>query len=185
MDKKAVRQRLLGQRKQLTFAACEHLSQQVQQQLLEADSFSSCETLALYSPINNEVRTDRLLATARATGKRICFPRVCDSEMLFVVVGADTVLAAGSFGVAEPKTGEVLSASEIDLIVVPGIAFDRHGFRLGYGKGFYDRELSGRGTSTVTVGLCYDFQLCATLPVEAHDQRLDYIATQTQLIPCH
>lgn len=184
MDKGSIRQRLLDQRKQLTGSVCQCYSLQIQQRLLATDCFSSCKTLALYNPINNEVQTDRLLAVAREFGKRICFPRVCNSRMQFVASQSEADFVVGKFGIAEPETGEVVPVDEIDLVVVPGVAFDCQGFRLGYGKGFYDRELSRPRAATLTVGLCYDFQLCKSLPVEAHDQQLDYIATQTQLIPC-
>ncbi len=184
MEKRAIRQQLLTQRKQLGEATCRELSHQVQQHLLDSDCFSHAETLALYSPINNEVRTDQLFGAARLFKKQVCYPRVFGKALQFVTVASAAELVPGTFGVAEPRDGSVLSADEIDLIVVPGVAFDRDGFRLGYGKGFYDRELSRMAAAAVSVGLCFDFQLCDSLPVEAHDEQLDYVVTETQFIPC-
>lgn len=185
MGKHAIRQQLLLRRKQLKKAYRLDLSERAQQQLLNLDSFSRAEILALYSPVNNEVCTNRLLTVALAQGKQVCFPRVCGETMQFVALDSVAELQPGAFGVAEPVGQNVLSVGQIDLIVVPGVAFDRNGFRLGYGKGFYDRELSLVSPATVSIGLCYDFQLCERLPIEDHDQSLDYIATETQLIPCH
>lgn len=184
MDKKAIRQRLLRQRKQLTALTCRTLSQKIQQNLVAADCFSCSRTLALYSPINNEVRTDLLFLTARNDGKRVCFPRVCGERLQFVLVDSAEDLSAGTFGVCEPVAGALVAAEEIDLLVVPGVAFDRSGHRLGYGKGFYDRELAACADSVSAVGLGYEFQLCQRLPAEEHDQPLDFIATETALIPC-
>lgn len=184
MVKHTIRQQLLVQRKQLDEKNCQDLSLRIQQSLIDADCFSRAETLALYSPINNEVRTDHLLAVARQSGKQVCYPRVCGEALQFVQVVSVAELAPGAFGVAEPKSGGIVPVGEIDLVVVPGVAFDLNGYRLGYGKGFYDRELSRVTQKTASVGLCYEFQLCEELPVEEHDQQLDYIATEMQLIPC-
>lgn len=184
MGKHEIRQQLLLRRKQLDEALWLELSLRIQQRLLDSECFSRAETLALYSPINKEVQTGTLLNVARMHDKRICFPRVCGDALQFVEFGPAAELQLGAFGVAEPVGKVVLSAQQIDLVVVPGVAFDRDGFRLGYGKGFYDRELSRMTSSTICVGLCYEFQLCDTLPVEAHDQQLDYVVTETRLIPC-
>ena len=185
MEKQAKRQLLLQQRKQLTEAACLELSLCIQQRLLDFPCFSTAETLALYSPINNEVRTGHLLDKSHAAGKRVCFPRVTGETLQFVAVDSVAELQCGSFGVAEPIGDNVLPVQTIDLLVVPGVAFDQEGYRLGYGKGFYDRELARLTRTTTTVGLCYDFQLCEALPIEEHDQQLDYVITETQFIPCH
>jgi 5-formyltetrahydrofolate cyclo-ligase len=185
MEKQALRQQQLLRRKKLDQALCHDLSLRIQQRLLASELFPSAKTLALYSPVNNEVHTDRLLVAARSQGQRVGFPRVCGEALQFVIVEAAADLQPGIFGVAEPTGSRLLPPEELDLLVVPGVAFDRDGFRLGYGKGFYDRELARMAPTTVSVGLGYDFQLCEQLPVEDHDQQLDYIVTETQLIPCH
>jgi 5-formyltetrahydrofolate cyclo-ligase len=183
MEKQATRQKLLQQRKQLDENTSVELSLRIQRQVLAADCFSHAETLALYSPINNEVRTQTLLTEARSAGKQVCFPRVNGESLQFVAVESNSQLQPGAFGVAEPRDGKILAPEAIDLLVVPGVAFDREGYRLGYGKGFYDRELARMAGATVSVGLCYEFQLCERLPVEEHDQQLDFVATETQFIP--
>ncbi len=184
MEKQVTRQQLLSRRKQLTETTCLESSRQIQQRMIESDLFSSATTLALYSPVNNEVRTRLLHDCAVEQGKQVCYPRVVGESLQFVAIDSLELLQPGSFRVAEPVSGDALDVGMIDLLVVPGVAFDREGFRLGYGKGFYDRELSRVATATVSVGLCFDFQLCDRLPVEAHDQRLDYLVTETQFIPC-
>lgn len=185
MEKHATRQQLLLRRKQLDEASCFDMSLRIQHRLLAFESFSRAETLALYSPVNNEVRTDRLLTVALSQRKKICFPRVSGEALQFVSINSVDDFLPGYFGVAEPVGSDFLAVGEIDLLIVPGVAFARDGFRLGYGKGFYDRELSRMTEATVSVGLCYDFQLCDALPIEDHDQRLDFVVTETQLIPCH
>lgn len=185
MGKILIRKEFLDCRKQLDLPTHSRLSQQVQQQVLSSKHFLCAQTLALYSPINNEVATAQIFAVATELNKQIYYPRVAGDELEFFRVCASTELLPGAFGVAEPLTEEKISVAELDLIIVPGIAFDLRGHRLGYGRGFYDRQLVGRPARTVSVGLSFEFQFCDLLPTEIHDQALDFIATETQFIPCH
>ena len=185
MPKHAIRQELLARRKQLKASQCHLWGLQAQQRLIASDCFKTARVLALYSPINNEVQTDLLFAAACAAGKRICYPRVRAQQLEFVEVVSAADLVTGRFGVAEPQSGEPLPVAEVDLIVVPGVAFDRAGHRLGYGKGFYDRELARATTTAASVGLCFGFQLCERLPRESHDQPVQYLVSETEFIPCH
>lgn len=185
MPKRAVRQRLLNHRKQLQVVECHPLGLQAQQHLIRAECFRDARVVALYSPINNEVATESLFSAARAAGKQICYPRVADQVLEFVEVTSLQLLRPARFGVAEPEAGRLISVDAVDLIVVPGVAFDRAGHRLGYGKGFYDRELARVSAAATSVGLCYGFQVCDRLPREAHDRPVQFLATETEFIPCH
>ena len=185
MEKVSIRKQFLDCRKQLDLSAHSRASQQIQQQLIASECFVRAKTLALYSPINNEVATEQIFSAAKKLDKQIYYPRVAGNEFSFFKVGTLDELLQGAFGVAEPVSAEKISVTDLDLVVVPGVAFDLRGHRLGYGRGFYDRQLVGKPAKTASVGLCFDFQLCDSLPVEAHDQVLDFIATETRFIPCH
>lgn len=185
MGKKFIRKQFLDSRKQLDLPTYFRLSQQAQRQLIGSEGFIRAGTLALYSPINNEVATDQIFAAAKELGKQVFYPRVVGEDLEFIEVCAVNKLVPGAFGIAEPVAGGKKTVGELDLIVVPGVAFDLGGHRLGYGCGFYDRQLAGKSTETITVGLCFEIQLCDRLPTEAHDQALDCIATETRFISCH
>jgi len=185
MEKQTVRKRLLIWRKQLDLLVCARLSQRAQQQLIASSPFARANSLALYSSIHNEVATEQIFAAARDSGKRVYYPRVAGDELEFIEVSKLNSLVSGAFGVAEPEPGEKTTVAELDLIVVPGVAFDLRGYRLGYGRGFYDRQLIRKPAVTIAVGLCFEMQLCDVLPTEAHDQMVDFIATETTFIPCH
>jgi len=185
MEKAFIRKQFLRLRKRLDLRTYLRLSQQVQQQLLDSECFARAETLALYSPINNEVATGQIFSVAKQQGKHIFYPQVNGDRLDFFEVLAATDLLPGTFGIAEPSLGETAPVAELDLVVVPGVAFDLRGHRLGYGRGFYDRQLAGKPMSTTSVGLSFDSQLCELLPVDAHDQALDFIVTETRFIPCH
>jgi 5-formyltetrahydrofolate cyclo-ligase len=185
MPKHAIRQELLLRRKRLDAAEQLHWSLQAQQRLVDSDCFKAAQVLALYSPINNEVQTALLFEVAHCQGKRVCYPRVRSESLEFIEVTVVQELRRGCFGVAEPKNGEPLPVAEIDLLVVPGVAFDRTGHRLGYGKGFYDRGLTRVATVAISVGLCFGFQLCDRLPHESHDQPVRFVVTETEFLSCH
>lgn len=126
----------------------------------------------------NELDPMPLIECAKAAGKRIAFPLCIENGGLRLFVpnnGADSFVS-GSYGILEPKPEDSTEvfAEDIDLIIVPAVAFTKECGRLGQGGGYYDRLLKKTGAFTVGVG--YDFQLCESLPVEEHDMPLDCVA---------
>lgn len=134
-------------------------------------------TVLLYHALPDEVDTSSLLRDAMLMGKRVLLPRVVGDELELRVYAPDK-LSPGAFGIMEP-TGELFPPSHyagIDLAIVPGMAFDRHGSRLGRGKGYYDRLLPLLHNA-YRMGLCYSFQLLDHIPAEGHDARMDEVVT--------
>ena len=185
MGKQNIRKQFLNCRKRLDLPTYSRLSQQAQRQLIGSEYFDQAKALALYSSIHNEVATAEIFAAARELDKQVFYPRVVGDELQFVEVCSVNDFRSGAFGVAEPLSGKKVPVSGLDLIVVPGVVFDLKGHRVGYGRGFYDRQLAGRPAGTIAVGLCFEMQLSDSLPTEDHDQALDFIATETRFIPCH
>ncbi|BCA79171.1 5-formyltetrahydrofolate cyclo-ligase [Desulfuromonas sp. AOP6] len=182
MPKHSIRERMLAERRHLAPATCFSRSLLAQRRLLQTPEFQSARTVGLYSPIMNEVFTETLFEVARDQGKQILYPRVGKDLLEFVVVEDRKELVHGRFGVLEPIGQVVLVAADIDFLVIPGLAFDLSGFRLGYGKGCYDRALAQRAGRGVLAGLCFDFQVLAQLPTELHDIRLDLVLTESRTI---
>jgi 5-formyltetrahydrofolate cyclo-ligase len=182
MDKRAIRTHMLKCRSALLPEQVAQLSRLAQQRLMATELFSSAQSLALYSPIQNEIATSDIFITARHQGKQVYYPRVAKQGLHFVEIVSPRQLVAGAFGVLEPAADLEMSAQVPDLILIPGVVFDRRGHRLGYGRGFYDRYLAGCSNQAVRVGFCYSFQLCEALPVGAHDQSLDVLVTDTETI---
>jgi 5-formyltetrahydrofolate cyclo-ligase len=185
MGKVSIRKQFLEYRKKIDLSTYDRLSQQIQSRLIASEPFARAKSVAFYSPINNEVATEQIFTAARKLNKKIYYPRVAGDELGFFAVSTLDELVRGAFGVAEPVSEEEISIAELDLVVVPGVVFDLHGYRLGYGRGFYDRQLVDKPPETVAVGFCFNFQLHESLPAEVHDQVLDFIATETKFIPCH
>ena len=182
MPKKRLRRSQLLLRRRLTEEQKCEAGRRAQQRLLRHDLFAATQVIALYAPIRGEMETYQLLDAALMAGKRVVYPRVEGERMVFVVVQSRQDLTHGSFGVLEPRGDDVVPASEIDLVVVPGLAFDRCGARLGYGKGYYDRAFENRPSSCVLIGLGYAFQLGECLPCEAHDVSLNWLVTDHEML---
>jgi 5-formyltetrahydrofolate cyclo-ligase len=118
-----------------------------------------------------------IIERAKTLVKKIALPRVEEDKITFYELSSIKSLIRGRFGIMEPPP--YMQINEIDILVVPGIAFDKTGCRLGYGKGYYDRLLSGK--RTFSIGLAYSFQLLENLPYDRYDKRLDAIASEDGL----
>ena len=152
---------------------------------LATDIYKKCSCIMLYVPLGNEADTSVIITAAHSDGKKVVLP-VTDSRTGIITpisVTADTLLSKGAFSVLEPVCGSVVPVENIDVVLVPGIAFDAKGARAGFGKGCYDRLLSG--CYGVKVGYCYSNQLCEHIPVDENDVYMDYIVTEKALIKCN
>ena len=138
--------------------------------------FSDARTVAVFCSLGDEPETSRALSRWRA-GKRIVVPRVEGDAMQFYDYDPSQ-MCPGAFGIAEPASSAcACDASQIDLIIVPGVAFTASGARLGRGKGFYDKYLALPGMRASKIGVCFAHQLAAELPAEPHDVVMDRVVT--------
>lgn len=174
---------MLARRRALTETEARSAGQFAQQALIATREFAEARAVALYFPVHNEVDTAEVMREAQASAKTVLFPAVCPGGLEFRQICDPGMLRRGAFSIPEPDAAcPVYSPGEADLIVIPGVAFDMSGRRIGYGKGFYDRalhQLEGKGR---LVGLCYDFQIVDEIPGEPHDVRMDIIITERRVI---
>jgi 5-formyltetrahydrofolate cyclo-ligase len=127
-----------------------------------------------------------LMALLGVTGKTFCFPRVMEERMEFHRCNSADLLKEGRFGLLEPDTERCLPvrAKEIDLLLIPGLAFTRSGGRLGRGGGFYDRFLGTEQSGAVKIGVCFHPQLIESVPLEGHDHEVDFVVTEQEVVRC-
>lgn len=154
------------------------LSKRVAQNLLGWEVCRNSSTVALYAPLGSEV--DLLGMLPALEGKKVFFPKVCGDGLRFFQVSSANDLSPGAFSIPEPPADGEREArpAGLDLIVVPGICFDRSGSRIGSGGGFYDRALSDLPPERVCAA-AYSFQLVDfEVPAERHDRRAGFIATE-------
>jgi 5-formyltetrahydrofolate cyclo-ligase len=154
-------------------------SQEICRRLLAQPVWQEARHVLLFVPLRDEPDIWPLAAAAQRSGKTVALPRfepVVNGYEAAVVDDAACDLAPGKFGIREPAPDcPAIALNRLDLVLVPALAFDRHGHRLGRGKGFYDRLLAD--VSGTTCGVALDEQLVADLPVEPHDIRLNCILT--------
>ncbi len=184
MPKRSLRSQLLAQRRALSHESWYASSCAAQRNLLSLDEYVRAECIALYAPTHNETDTGLILADAFQTGKQVLYPAVCGHHMVLRRVERIEELQEGAFGILEPcPTGIDHQADEADLIVVPGVAFDLSGHRIGYGKGFYDRFLQHPDCTAHHIGLCHDFQLTdGAIPADVHDIPMEIVVSDTRIV---
>lgn len=149
--------------------------------LLKIEVFNSCNTIMAYMDFNNEVKTDYIINHFLKSGKRVLIP-ITDLKTRQIIpceikdIENETIIS--TFGIREPKKEFIrkVDKNEIDLVIVPGVAFDKEGYRLGYGGGFYDRFLSN--LNCTSIGIAFELQIFNCIPKEDHDIKLDYIVSE-------
>lgn len=153
------------------------LSAKVQLALTGSARFQSAHSIGAYHSIGSEVRTEAILCEARKLGIAVSLPRVEGDNIAYYQVTPDEKLVKSRYGIMEPAPRQ--KETDIDLLLIPGVAFDTEGYRIGYGKGYYDRYL--HETSSFSVGLAYSFQMTAQLPRQQHDKKVSAVATDKGL----
>lgn len=173
MDKKALR-RMIGARKRaMTAEEIKARSAILAERLFETEQYRRAEALYAYLPFNQEVRTGPIIRRAWEDGKRVAVPKVVGSDMRFVQLTGFGELRPNRFGIPEPVSDDPVEYAGA-LVLMPGVAFDRRGGRVGYGGGYYDRYLAGH-LGHPTVALCYDFQLVDAIEADKYDIPVDLV----------
>ena len=174
MDKKALRQSIRAQKRAMTEEEIIRRSEALGRLFLESEAYQNAKTIYGYLPYNQEVRTVPMLEQALKDGKRVAVPKVYGDEMKFLYLNDLTAVAKGYSGIPEPIADEPVADDETALVLMPGLAFDPQGHRIGYGGGFYDKFLSAEPNHP-TLALCYAFQMLPSLETEDHDIPVDYV----------
>jgi 5-formyltetrahydrofolate cyclo-ligase len=145
--------------------------------------FREARRIACYHALPDEVPTTAFLEKWRRD-KQILLPAVQGEAMIFLPYQGEETLREGAFHIMEPAGAAETAFVEPELIIVPGVAFDRRLNRLGRGKGYYDRFLSGH--PALAIGVCFQFQLFDRIPVDSHDRKMTWIVTEEETLgtPC-
>jgi len=187
--KEKIRTEILDKRTALTPEQIRSKSGRIVDRLIRLEIFENAGTVMLYVSRKSEVATGRLIETAIASGKKVTVPvsREEGRRLLPVVIdNPEEDLSPGTRGIMEPEISpeKYIHPGELDLVVLPGIAFDPAGNRIGWGAAFYDTFLKAVGPKTEKIALAFECQLVDTILPSRHDIPIDRIITEKRVIDC-
>ena len=182
--KRALRRAVLAQRDALPPEERSAGSEAIAERFLGLPEVVGAETVLAFSSFGSEVDTAPLITRLRSRGTTVALPRIEGNEVVPVVATLGAAMTQTSFGAMEPAEGRVLEVAELDLVAVPGVAFDRSCDRVGYGAGYYDRLLGMRREGVAAIAIAFSIQIVDRVPTGAIDQRIDGVVTELEVIRC-
>ena len=174
MDKKELRRTIRERKRAMTEEEIVTRSKKLGVLFAQSEAYKNAKTIYGYLPYNQEVRTVPMLEQALRDGKRVAVPKVYGDEMKFLYLDDLSKVSKGYAGIPEPIADEPVADDETALVLMPGLAFDQAGHRIGYGGGFYDKFLAAEPNHP-TLALCYEFQMLPELHTEEHDIPVDTV----------
>ncbi len=174
MDKKLLRKEIREKKRAMTEEQIVTASEKLGELFAASDAYKNASSIYGYLPYNQEVRTVPMLQQALRDGKRVAVPKCYGDEMRFIWMTDLSKVEKGYAGIPEPVEDGPVAEDETALVLMPGLAFDPQGHRIGYGGGFYDKFLA-QEPSHPTLALCYAFQLLPELETEEFDIPVDTV----------
>lgn len=185
--KKEFRKKVINLRKKKDKDFIKHNSDIITDKLLNLDCIKNAKNIMLYLDFNNEVSTDSLIKKLLDLGKIVSSPITLKEERKLIpsqITDLKNGIQYGTYNIREPKPecSPAINIKDLDVVIVPAVAYDKNCYRLGYGGGFYDRFLENLRKDAVTIGIAFDLQIFDEVPKEAHDAQLDYIVTESRIL---
>jgi 5-formyltetrahydrofolate cyclo-ligase len=182
-----LRKKMLNERKSMEIHNVNASSNKIIGTILELPEFANCKNIMLYLSFSKEVDTYPLAKWCLDNGKTVITPYCVQSKREIIPYEINNLtndLTKSTFGVMEPKHDllKKVNIEDIDLIIVPGVVFDEHCNRIGFGAGYYDRFLSKKLENTPAIGIAYDYQIIDQIPTGEYDVPLDFIITEKRII---
>lgn len=188
-EKRVLREDLKQRLESLTDAEVRTRSEKVCENLFGCEAFRHAGTLMLYMPLPGEVDLNHVILRCFQENRTVCVPKVDWEHKKMWPVQIRTFDDRGfindRYGLRTPEDGVPIPFEMLDLIVIPAIAFDTDGYRLGRGAGYYDRFLGQSGISGRSIGLCFDEQIIDRVPRDAHDVPMNLVVTDRRVIPAN
>ena len=180
--KNQLKESIIKKRKSLSKEEILQGSKKIQNNLFTLEQYKKSKTVMFFVSFNSEVHTHEMIKEALKS-KTIIVPKVVNHEIEPSLIIDFDNLIAGKFGILEPIEATKIAYKNIDLVLVPGIAFDKDGHRIGYGFGYYDKFLK-KVPKAIKIGLAFDFQVVDKIPRETHDFPVDMIVTEKGVVEC-
>lgn len=181
MKKAEIRKKILKLRKMLGKKAVAVNSVKIMKKLLKLDEFQKAKKIMFYSDFKNEAATGRMINKALGLKKQVFLPKIVKNKIVPVRIKNLKDMVSGKFEILEPKTMnyEPRTMNHIDVVVVPGVVFDRNCRRVGWGKGYYDSFLGN--TEATKIGIAHSFQVVKKVPAGKNDVPMDFVITEKEI----
>lgn len=188
--KAEIRKEVGQKRDSISMEERDEKSKRIMDTLFFLKEFKDARVVHFFVNIKSEVFTDEMIKGALAVGKRVVVPFIDSANrrlLLSEIKDYEKDLIPGYWGILEPKRESFreTSTDDVDLMVIPGLAFDKKGGRIGYGAGYYDRLLSVRKKKMPLIAVAYELQIVEDVPTHERDVRVDKIVTENRVIDCH
>ena len=180
--KRAMRREVLARRDAIPEAERAAKSSAITERLLALPEIQGVRTIMLFWSFGSEVDTSAMIERLVAQGHHVVLPRIESGEALPVTYRPGDPLSETTFGAMEPSAGAPVDPEHLDVVVTPGVAFDRAGDRVGYGGGFYDRLFRRARPDVSTIAVAFAVQLVSAVPVGHQDRRVDIVVTEDEVI---
>ena len=181
--KKEIRDSMLQKRNSLSKEEILEKSKKIEENIMKLEQYTKAKSVMYFVSFGSEVHTHDIIKNALGK-KTIIVPKVANNEIEpSVIIDFDNLVPSGKFRILEPMDTMHIANKGIELIFVAGLAFDKEGYRIGYGVGYYDRFLK-KVPKALKIGLAFDFQVMDRLPREQHDVPVDMIVTDKEIIDC-
>lgn len=187
MDKNTLRTKVLGERAQLNKEEIHIKSSAIKEKLFQLEEFQAANFIFSFISFKDEVFTHEIIREALTMGKGIGVPVTIDKPRKMLVSQLkdfDRELELGFYDILTPKKEfeRIVAPDTVDLVLVPGLAFDKYGYRVGYGGGYYDRFFAQLDKDVPKVALCFGLQIYHQVPTDSYDIPVDYIVTEDEII---
>jgi 5-formyltetrahydrofolate cyclo-ligase len=186
--KKEIRSTILKKRNSMLFSEVLEKSERIKEQVFKMDEFKDAKTILFYVSYDNEVYTHEMIKESLQIKKQVVVPKTYMNKRTILCSSLTKWddLLTGAYNILEPRQEyfNEVSLESIDLIIIPGVAFDYQGNRIGHGMGYYDRLLKKK-INAYRLGLAFELQIVKNIPTEPHDVKVEKIVTEEHIITCY
>jgi len=179
MNKNEIRNLILEKRKKIEEKKIIERGNRVKESFFSLKEFKKANTIMSFVSFGKEICTQNIIKEALKL-KKVAVPKIIDSVIAPCLIKNFGELKKGKYGILEPSETNKVSLKDIDIVLVPGIVFDKRGYRIGYGKGYYDVFLNG--SDVLKIGLCMDFQIIDKIPNDEWDVKMDMVISEKRII---
>ncbi|MGL4572166.1 MAG: 5-formyltetrahydrofolate cyclo-ligase [Clostridium sp.] len=181
--KNELRKEMIKRRNEINNVEKTTMDNKIIETFINTIEYKKCKQILIYIGFGSEINTKKLIEYALEDGKEVYVPKVIKEDMVFIRINNLENLVTSNYGILEPIGDKSdFNVDKLGIVIMPGVAFDKHGNRIGYGGGYYDKFLNNNVINGKKIALLYSFQIIDSIPREEHDIKVDSLITEEKLI---